>query len=233
MIIPQSVPVVDAENCFEIVRSRGIQSWNASKPAIEFSQFLKDASGPDSDIAGRFAPKVEAVRHQKPDGNEFLGFRVVNRPAVCVFAVVEGLVPITAEWKHGNAKITLVPPAGVLSGSEQQRPNGFEVAARREFQEETGLALSSLEPLGPNSGMFCNVRNSLTMYRPFLGVVSDATFAKQQLDEDEHALLVLFPLHEWWRLIHATQLPDDFGLEAIARDTTLLALERLGRLHFA
>jgi len=231
-------PVVTAQNCFEIIRECGIKAWPEIAPPKPIDEYLRDSTPDQRKEYDRFGPRSSVVFHKSPhNGEPFNGFTTAFKPYACVFALIDGMVPVTAEWKHGNNKITLVPPCGVLNKAETALGNlveGMHRAAEREYLEETGFTLKSVELLSPNSGIWAIVRNAHVPCFPFLGEVDMSTpQASSKFDKMEHLQMVLFPLKEWLWLMEAPHLfegEDDFCLEACARDVTYAALRRMGKL---
>lgn len=91
------------------------------------------------------------------------------------------------QYRHGNGRITLEFPAGVISNGEQPR-----AAARRELREETGQAASRLVEIGsvnPNPAFMMNTVHTF--------VAEGLTLAgAQQFDEFENIELVTVPVTE-------------------------------------
>lgn len=233
-------PIVTAENCFSVILGLGIKKWPTvwEKTADEYLAQATDAQKADFK---RFVPNVFAARHTDPKGNAFEGFGVSLRPASLVFALIEDgsgnkFVLSTAEYKHGNDRITIVPVAGVSSKAEAGLPlhEQMERTALREFLEETGIELESVESLGPQEGIYSTVRNAKIQMFPFLGKVkTPIQKGPTRLDDNEYIQMVAFPLDEWVKLIETPKLWDDnpdFGLETYTQVTTYLALRRLGTL---
>lgn len=227
------IPVVNAGNCFEVIRQEGIVPWQKIAEPQDLLAFLKNASIPDQSVFDRFGPKTSVVFYESPhNGKPFTGFRTYLKPYACVFALIDGMVVVTAEWKHGNDKITLVPVCGVVEPDEAH----MEEAAKREFLEETGFTLKSTQLLSPASGIWSQVRNVHVQCFPFLGEVdTDVARVPAAFDSMEHLLMVLFPLEEWLKLIEDPVCfmgNEEFCLEACARDVTYASLRKLGRLKF-
>ena len=238
MKVTEKWPVVTAENVFDVVRARGIRPWPAERKPQAASEYLQAAGSEQIAEFNQFAPSVEVVTHKNPHADPcnstFTGFRVVQKPVACVFALMDGYLPVTAEWKHGNDLITLVPPAGVPGKQEVGLPlnEALEATALREFLEETGVPLRNVVHLGTHNGTWSTVRNSWTVFHSYFGRALRVEPGRTKFDATEHLAMVLFSLPEWVKLIFDTPfIPPDFGIEAVARDTTTLALRHLGRLE--
>lgn len=232
-------PVVTAANCFDIVRSLGIKAWPKKTENVPIVEWLKTATSEQVTDYNRFAPKSFAIQHENPyNGSDFDAFRVEFKPYSLVFALIDGYVAITVEWKHGNDKITFVPVCGVQGKAEASLPT---LAAKmmavgfREFKEETGIELESLTPLSSSNGMYYSVRNSETRCFPYLGTVKlPIEKGLTKFDDTEQLVMVLFPLEEWVKLLEDNELFEqnpDFGLEDCSRAATYAALRHMGRLQ--
>lgn len=235
-------PIVTAKNCFEIIRNLGIKSWPKLTTPVPLNEWLQTASVEQKSDYEGFAPKSSVIKHRNPyDGTTFNAFRVEFKPYSLVFALIENrYVAVTAEWKHGNDKITIVPVCGIAGKDEAGLPTlaeKMEATAFREWHEETGLTLEKVIPLSPSSGMFYSVRNSDSRCFPYLGIVKPGELKREsKFDHTEHLVMVLFTLDEWMRLLEDHSLFDenqDFGLEDCTRAATYAALRHLGILRLS
>jgi hypothetical protein len=232
-------PVVTAENCFDTVRGLGIKAWPKKTENVPIVEWLKTATPEQVADYNRFAPKSFAVQHENPYNNtDFDAFRVEFKPYTLVFALIDGYVAVTAEWKHGNDKITFVPVCGVQSKAEaglSTLAEKMKAVGFREFKEETGVELESLTPLSSSNGMYYSVRNSETRCFPYLGVVkTPIEKGPTKFDDTEQLVMVLFSLEEWIKLLESNELFDqnpEFGLEDCSRAATYAALRLMGRLQ--
>lgn len=231
-------PVFTAETIFQGVRDLGIKSWPRLSEPVAITDYLRDASPEQLATYNRFAPKGSVVYHTNPHNDKiFDGFKVDFKPYACVFALINGMVPVTAEWKHGNDKITLVPVCGVPGKGEDAFATLEEkmyATGMREWNEETGTRLKSLTPLSGPDGIYSTVRNCKVQCFPFLGEVEDNIVqGPTKFDDTEHLKMVMVPLPEWIKLLMANELwaqNPDFGLEACTRDVTWAALYKMGKL---
>lgn len=234
-------PIVSEKNCFDVVRNLGITPWNKVSEDVPAGEFLNSASSAQRDDYERFAPKPFVASYENPsDRSVFTGFKIKSTPYVSVFVVIDGLVAVTAEWKHGNEKITLVPVSGVPGKEESGLVTVQEKmahAALREWREETGTLLSSITPLSSGEGIFSNVRNTTSQYFPFLGRLQNPIhIVGTELDEHEQLSVLLFPVNDWINLLEKPcpwEKNPDFGLETCARDITYRALRELGMLKLS
>lgn len=232
-------PVVTAESCFEVIRELGIRSWPKTQEPEPLDLFLSYATEAEREECHRFGPRSFVARHLDPRRRvPFNGFRTLFKPSAVVFALVDGMVPMTAEWKHGNNRVTIVPVAGVPGKKEADLSTLAErmrATAFREWEEETGTTLAYAIPLAPSYGIYSAVRPAEIRYFPFLGEVQrPIERGATKFDEDGDIAMVLFPLEEWLLLIENPDLWDanpEFGLEMCARDVTYAALRELGRLR--
>jgi 8-oxo-dGTP pyrophosphatase MutT (NUDIX family) len=232
-------PIFTAESVFQGVRDLGIMSWPRLSDPVAITEYLRDASSDQLKTYERFAPKSSVVYHKNPhNGTTFDGFKVDFKPYACVFALIDGMVPVTAEWKHGNDRITLVPVCGVPGKTEDSFTTLTEkmyAVGLREWEEETGTKLKNLVPLSGPEGIYSTVRNCKVQCFPFLGEVEDNVVqGPTKFDDTEHLKMVLIPLPEWIQLITSVELwaqNPDFGLEACTRDVTWAALHKMGRLQ--
>lgn len=229
--------VVTAANCFDVARECGILPWQQARPIQSEDEFFATASDQERSDYNRFAPKVNVVHHLDQAGNPFTGFTVKFKDYATVFALIDGMLPVTAEWKHGNDKVTFVPVCGVASKAEAHIDNmsdKMQAVAEREFLEETGYAVKNLRRISPASGMWAIVRQAHVQCYPFVGEVDmSVPQGPSKLDSQEQLQILLFPLKEWIKLIsdpHAFDDHPEFCLEACARDLTYAALMELGMM---
>lgn len=232
-------PIVTSEGCFQIVRDSGIKPWKKIGEPVIYDQFIKTASATEINDFNRFAPKTYAVFHTNPlNDSTFNAFKVDFKPYSLVIAFIDDkYIAVTAEWKHGNDKITIVPVCGVSCKTEENIQNLSEkmkAAAIREWKEETGLELDDVMPLSSENGIYSSVRNSDTRCFPYLGYVKPYTErGVTKFDSAEHLVMLLFPIDEWIKFLEDDSLFDknkDFGLEDCSRSATYAALRRVGKL---
>lgn len=230
-------PIVTASNCFDFVRAQGLKPWPIQNGPVPLEKWLAQATESQRYMFERFGPKSFFLQYADPRSSKVDDyFRTVFKSSVVVFALVREHVLVTAEWKHGNDKITIVPVAGVPNKKEDALPAVARMAkaAFREWEEETGTKLEKLEPLSPESGIYSAVRPATISYHPFLGTLEEPIVrGPTKYDNNEHIVLVAFHLTEWLKLIETPTLWDsnpEFGLEMCARDITYAALRKMGRL---
>jgi hypothetical protein len=220
-------PVVDAANVFDVLARLGIQPWKRSDPVISLDDYLARKDLTDEQRAElRFAPKTEVVSLIDHRHKPFRGFRSVGKDWATVFCLLpDNLVPIIGEYKHGCDQVSLVPPSGVTSRSDTATDNPMMSCAKREWEEETGLNLSSIVSISQRP-LIISGRQSTQRYWPFYGEVAQPIVkGKSKFDTTEQLKLVLVPLPEWLKLIR-----NGRGIEDCGASITLLALMHLGRL---
>lgn len=233
-------PIVTAKNCFQIIRNLGIQQWKQLTDPAPIGSFLRNASDEQRICYAKFAPKSFAVQYLNPlDDSVFDAFRVEYKPYSLVIALIdETYIAVTAEWKHGNNRISIVPVCGVAGKEEEHLltlTEKMEAVAIREWHEETGTELETIIPLSSKHGTYHSVRNSEARCFSYLGKVkSGATKGAHNHDTTEQLIILLFPCSEWLTLLEDNSLFDanpDFGLEDCARASTYAALRQLGKLQ--
>lgn len=182
----------------------------------------------------RFAPQNEVL---SLEGNEDLWFRTRAKDWACTFTLLPGdLVVLIAEYKHGADTVTVVPPAGVPRKGESMAD-----CAKREYEEETGIALAKVVPLCGPGGLALSGRKSTEHVFPFVGYPrikarwdegfdhSGPTYqlicAPQRLDAKEKLTAFLMPLRAYWNFIG-----NAYDNEAGVRDAAYAALRELGFL---
>jgi hypothetical protein len=217
-------PVVNPENIFSVLEKYGIKPWPQAKPTVDLEDYLKEDLDEDQKKELRFAPKSEVVSLLDPSNQLFRGFRSVGKDWATTFVLLPGdLVPIVCEYKHGVGQVVVVPPSGVPNKEDQLTDDPMLACAAREWEEETGLRLSSIESLSRHP-LVINGRQSTHRYYPFLGYVKEPiTKLPSKLDHTECLKVVLMALPEWLKFIQSGA-----GVEDCAASITLLALYRLG-----
>ncbi len=219
------IPIVNADTVYPYLESVGIRPWPELEPPVDLATYI---ASPLTDVQRselQFAPKAEVVTLQGPKGNPYRVFRTVMKNWATTFCLLPGdLVVLVAEWKHGANVISLVPPSGVPS---KQDNGSMEACAKREFEEESGIALKNVTALSGPEGLPMATRGLTSRYFPFLGQkFDDINVGASSLDEKEKLQLLLMPLTEWLKLIEAGKV-----LEECAVSVTYLALRKLGRLQ--
>jgi 8-oxo-dGTP pyrophosphatase MutT (NUDIX family) len=219
-------PVVDSTNVFEVLAELGIKPWPHTEPVISLSDYMERDLDDEQRAELRFAPVPEVVSLTDQSGKPFRGFRSKGKDWATVFALLPGdLLPIVGEYKHGADEVLLVPPSGVPSKAELAIDNPMLACAKREWEEETGLTLKTIEPLS-DSPLIIAGRQSTLRYFPFLGSAAEPIVkGESKLDKTEHLKMVLIPLGEWLKVI-----ANGKGVEDCAASITLLAMMRLGKI---
>jgi|WetSurMetagenome_2_1015567.scaffolds.fasta_scaffold534274_1 hypothetical protein len=226
MEIKYGFPVV-TDNIFKVIDDLGIHPWPKVRPTQDLKEYLAGDLGQTAwEEANRFAPKSEVVFLENPKGGIFRGYRSVGKNWVTVFTLLDGLIPITVEFKHGSEDICLVPPSGVPARKDFESQNPMENCAKREYLEETGIELEKLIPLSNPKGNAVSPRQSTQRYFPYLGIPKLPVIqTDQRLDKNEALKIILVPLGYWLQLIKENQIVDECAITC-----TFRALQELGRL---
>ena len=164
---------------------------------------------------GRFPVYVDTLR-ARHDGRQmeytYLG---VHRGAVAVLALDdEQRVICVRQYRHPLGRVTLEIPAGHIDSGEDPA-----TTAAREFEEETGLRLDRLEPLGRYTPF-----PSLAGFDMHLFVGFDLRPGRQRLDDAELLEVVRMPLDE----LRAAILNGDYVV--VTMNYALLLAEAKGLL---
>lgn len=217
-------------------------------PNMNVEEFLKIASAEDAEKCVQFVPKPFVAAHFDPHKNvPFIVYAARFKYFACVLCLIyiPGIampfVLITAEWKGGNDRITIVQPCGTPNPEEIQllpaiadymRATGF-----RECEEELGITPGSLISLSGNQPIYSIVRNADVACFPYLAEFDTPLIkGKTKLDASETLEVVLFPLDELIKLVTSDTLfaaNPTFGLEACTRDTLFAGLHKLGMMNIA
>lgn len=218
-------PIVNAVNAFDVLAELGIRPWPVSLPAVSLEDYLKRDLDDTQRAELRFAPKTEVVTLTDHRGQPFRGFRSVSNNWATTFALIDGYVVIAGEYEHGIDQVVLVPPSGAPNREDRATENPMQTCAEREFEEETGLKLATIEPLS-DQPLVVSGRQFTQCYSPFLGHLAHPVIKRpSKLDTTEQIQIVLCSLREWLKLIAIGQGIEDCGASA-----TLLALNRLGKI---
>lgn len=203
------LPVANADNVFNILRWVGITKWN---------RILKeDSAEKEKEKDLKYMPQIQVVSFKSPGGKLFEGFQVSGTNGVRVFTLVDGFVPICGEFQHGCEDVILDLPGGQINDGED-----CATCAKREFEEETGISLEKVFPLGLR-GTTINARRTKARNFSFIGIPKKPIVCKsQRLDDNEHLKVVLVSLEDWLKLIER-----EFA-QSYSASTTFLALRRLG-----
>lgn len=223
-------PVVNADNIFSTLEKLGIRKWPRLEPPMSLEEYRRRGLNHDQkkEIL-KFTPSIEVVRFRDPLSEEFVGFRPKWNfgSGTHVFALLPNdLIPISAEFRHGAEVISLILPGGVAEPNE----TSLGLCAKREFEEETGILLDSVEPLslGKNNCIPLSSRQFGQRSCGFLGTLpSVLKILEPKLDKQEFLKIVLIPVEEWLKLIEHGRVE-----EASPIFSTYMALRKLGRLEF-
>ncbi len=220
------IPIVTMHTLQLLQRDPSLQAWHMLTPVENFDTYRTRELTKEQRSELRFAPPIEVVTLQNPNGGLFRGFRTRLNDWATTFVLVNDAgvdyVVAVAEWKHGAATFTLVPPSGVPSKAD----NGDMAAcAKREFVEESGIELESVVRL-VSSGLPIATRSLTTRYYPFIGFPKmPIVVGPSKLDANEHLKLVLIPLSDWLKMVVGGHTQEECAVSI-----TFLALNYLGRL---
>jgi hypothetical protein len=216
-------PVV-TDNIFKVIDDLGIKPWPKVRPTQDLKEYLAGDLDPAArEEADRFAPKAEVVFLENPKGGTFRGYRSVGKNWVTVFTLLDGLIPITVEFKHGSEDICLVPPSGVPARKDFESQNPMENCAKREYLEETGIELDRLILLSNPKGNAVSPRQNTQRYFPYLGIPKlPVAQTHQKLDKNELLKIILVPLNYWLRLIKENQIVDECAITCTFRSLQVL-----------
>ncbi len=212
------LPVVDLQNLSELIRSREVDRFHKFAEAVPLEEYLKMDLTEDEKKELRFAPKIEAVKFKDPQGENFTGFRNVFKNGVLTFALLPGnLLPVCAEFRHGCERVMLNLPSGLIEPSDASP----KAAARREFEEETGIALQKIIPLNPK-GIPVDARSSTRQNFFFLGTLANPPKLKKlKMQKAEFIATFLIHADNWLKLM------ESGTVDGCSVSGTLLALKKL------
>ena len=211
------LPIANADNVFDIFKSLGVFKWKMSKNSIPASDYLKQELSQEEKISLKYLLKVEVATFIDPKGKIFPGFRAICNGGSVVFTLLPGnLVVVCAEFMHGCEEVMLDLPGGMLEPGEDP-----SVRAKKEFEEESGVALKEVISLG-SAGTTTFARQLNSKLYSFMGIETEPVIVgKQNLDENEYLGVVLVHLDDWLKLI------DKEKVDGKSVITTFRALRKL------
>jgi 8-oxo-dGTP pyrophosphatase MutT (NUDIX family) len=119
------------------------QTARAQQPAVDMSRKRQTIEGRRVDTLSPWVSLVEvAVRRDGEPVETYHGLEVADYVVVCARSS-SGLIPIVRQFRPILGRTTLEFPAGLVDEGETP-----EIAAAREFSEETGLTIDKLVHLG-------------------------------------------------------------------------------------
>lgn len=221
MKMKYGLPVADADNIFEILRSVGIVKWDRAGDSIAVADYLKEDLAEEEKKNLKYAPHVKVANFNGPGGKLFRGFQWSGvHSGVRVFNLIDEFIPICGEFQHGCEEIVLDLPGGHIEDEED-----YAACAKREFEEETGIGLEKVISLG-SRGMLIVARRTNSRNFSFLGIAKNPVVLRNQcLDRNEHLRTVLVSLDDWLKLIER-----EF-VQSYSASTTFLALRKLEERH--
>lgn len=229
----EQVPVVGADNVFEVLENMGVRRRTLLKSPIPLDKYKSRSLSHRELMRLQYAPSTEVMLFKDDPENPF--FRIVQNSWATVFALLHvpdmsrhPLVVITGEYKHGTDQVVLVPPSGIAGEDDEGDPDRmdglFLDVARREFLEETGWELRNCYPLTERP-LAVSGRKSTEHTYLYVGEVdpNKPRILEAKTDESENLKQVLIPLPEWIKLLKVGR-----GIEDCSVSVTFLALMRLG-----
>jgi len=153
---------------------------------------------------------------QLPDGREHAYDLVKHRGAVVILPVDNaGKIWFVQQYRIGAEHVLLELPAGVTEAEEAP-----EICARREVQEEIGMAAGRLEKLGEFYMFPGYSTEKLTAY-----LATDLRDSSLPMDEDEFIEPIGIPIQRVFEMVRAGEIQDGKTLA-----TLLLAQDQLMRI---
>ena len=219
MTTKYGLPLADADDIFDIFQSLGIVKWKMSESPMLVSDYLKKGLSLAEEVDLKYLLREEVATFIDPKGNFFKGFRFAGHyDGTVVFTLLPGnLVVVCAEFMHGCEDVVLELPGGMLETGEDPASR-----AKKEFEDETGVILKNVIPLGLKGTTYFSRRLNSRCYA-FLGVVPDPVIiGKQKLDDSEYLEVVLVHLKDWLKLI------DKEKVDCKSIIATFKALRKLG-----
>lgn len=219
------LPVANAGNIFEILRSLGVDKWNRIGKPIAVADYLNGALTrggltEEENKNLKYLPQIKVANFNDSNGRVFRGFQLSGIHGVRVFALINGFVPVCGEFQHGCEEVVLDLPGGNIEEGED-----CATCAKREFGEEVGLTLEKVFPLG-SSGILINARHRKSRNFSFFGIVKIPEIPyRQYRGTDECLGTVLVSLDDWLKLIER-----EF-VQSYSVCTTFLALRRRGEFY--
>ncbi|MBI2057850.1 MAG: NUDIX domain-containing protein [Candidatus Yanofskybacteria bacterium] len=210
------LPLANADNILEVVKSLGIASWKIIANPVAVKDYQEvDLTSQEIKIKRRFETKISQFLN--PNGEVFKGFHLTGGSGTRVFTVLdEDFVPVCAEFQHGCGEIIFDLPGGNLELDEDPA-----VCAKREFEDESGIVLERVVSLG-SKGMPVSARSLDARNFSFIGVAKcPLVVNSQSLDKSEFLKVVLVNLSDWLKLIEREMV------QSYSASTTLLAMRRL------
>jgi 8-oxo-dGTP pyrophosphatase MutT (NUDIX family) len=133
---------------------------------------------------------------QRPDGLLIDDYYIIREPDVgCIFALTpDHEVVLVEQYKHGIGEVCLELPAGYFTGKDDPMAQ-----ARREFMEETGYDALSYHYVGA----LPQHPTRLTSQMHLIAALDARPQGPQNLDENEHIAVRLFPIDEVFTMIRA------------------------------
>lgn len=149
--------------------------------------------------------KVNLDKVELPDGAISFREEVIHGGGACVFALVDGKVPLVKQYRYAYKKEVWEIPAGKLEKGEDPM-----LTAKRELIEETGVSPNSLSLVGtlyPSPGYTNEI-----IYVYF---TDDCVVSKQKLDDGEFLEVTYFSISELEKMAKSGEICDAKTLFAL------------------
>lgn len=226
-------PIVTADNVFSVLEQLGIKHWQSLEKPLPLDKYKKrNLTSFQKKEIEKFAPKLEVELFATPRNETFTGFRATwpYGMGVHIFTILPGdLVPITAEFRHGEKVISLILPGGITDPDKTNLRDRM-MHAKKEFEDETGILLKKVIPIetGDTSGISLSARQVKQRICGFIGILpKPLVFKKANLDYNEFLKAVLIPVKDLMELIMRGNVKE---VSLIA--STFMALFKMGRIKF-
>lgn len=213
------LPIITVKSIEKVLQEHKILPWQRIAEPIPLDQYKSGALSEEEKSELRFAPHVEVIKLLTPNQKIFHGFRTTAKHGTVTFVLLPGdYVPVVAEFRHGVERVLLNLPGGLLDDENPIR------GAKREFEEETGIKLESIEQIN-KVGVPIIGRSTTATNFSFLGIPRKPIVAKtRKLDREEFLGTFVVRLPDWLTLA-TLGLVDSHSVV-----TTLLALKYLKKI---
>lgn len=149
---------------------------------------------------------VERLEVTQPDNHSRIYDRVIMQDAVTILPIdAGGNVYFVRQYRIGSDSILLELPAGKIEDGEEA-----QATAEREIREETGMAATSMRPIG---GFYMSPGYSTEYMHCFLA--TGLIHSPLRPDADEFLNLEKIPFEKVKSMITAGELPDSKSLAAV------------------
>lgn len=142
-----------------------------------------------------------------PDGRIRVYETLVHKGAAAIVPVLpDGRILMVRQYRHAIRRVSLEIPAGGRNGREEP----FEVAAKRELEEETGYRCGEMTHLISIVTAIAYCDEVIEVY-----VAGDLVPTRQNLDPDEFIDVCPYTLEELVRMIYEGQIQDSKTIASV------------------